>query len=87
MKRRFVRWQRTALATLLGCGVSFAAQAQFIKPDTPPNPNADSRSAMKDTVEDPRIEKALAAHKGTWNRWCCRFIWKAALRTTILSDS
>jgi hypothetical protein len=60
--------QRLAFA-LIGCGFVVAiAHAQSVKPDTPPNPEADSRAAMKLTPQDPRIGTALAGHKGTW-KW------------------
>ena len=44
------------------------AMAQTVRPDTPPDPEADSRAAMKFTLHDPRID---ASQKGgsDWGMW------------------
>jgi CxxC motif-containing protein (DUF1111 family) len=69
MTRRLGYLARRIAFALIGCSFSAAvAHAQFIKADTPPDPNADSAAAMNDTVNDPRIGEALAGHKGVW-KW------------------
>jgi hypothetical protein len=57
---------RSAIAAMGAC-FALSAYAQEVKPATPPSDSeADSIAAMKDSVRDPRIGKALAEHGGIW---------------------
>ncbi|HTV33951.1 MAG TPA: hypothetical protein VME69_12760 [Methylocella sp.] len=67
MTMRFRRLAQGVAFALIGCGFA-VAHAQSVKPDTPPDPEADSRAAMKLTPQDPRIGHAMAGHQGTW-KW------------------
>jgi hypothetical protein len=45
------------------------ARAQDVKPEaTPPDPEAESQAAMKDTVHDPRVEKSQKGGSD-WGMW------------------
>ncbi len=44
------------------------ARAQDVKPDIPPDPEAESRAAMKFTVHDPRVEKSQNGGSD-WGMW------------------
>ncbi|QAY96378.1 hypothetical protein CWB41_12090 [Methylovirgula ligni] len=69
MTRRLQSSMQCILCVLIGLGFSTAvANAQSVKPDTPPDAEADSNAAMKLTTNDPRIGNALSGHHGTW-KW------------------
>ncbi len=55
------------LPSLFG-GTDTFAQTIQLSSTAPEDVDADSRAAMSDTVNDPRIAQALAGHKGTW-KW------------------
>jgi hypothetical protein len=69
MIKRYNNLKRLAMYALVGCSFALSAHAQQVKPEvTPRDPSADSAAAMNDTVNDPRIAKSLAGHKGVW-KW------------------
>jgi hypothetical protein len=48
--------------------MAFSAHAENVKPDKPPDPEADSEAAMKFTVHDPRIETSKTGDSA-WGMW------------------
>jgi hypothetical protein len=66
MKLRGVTPMTLILFALL---IAAGARAQEVKPEaTPPDPEADSRAAMKFTVHDPRVEKSQKGGSD-WGMW------------------
>jgi hypothetical protein len=67
MKLRGKRPMALILFAVLTTGTGFA---QSVKPEAaPPDPEAESQAAMKDTVHDPRIEKSQQNGGGDWGMW------------------
>jgi hypothetical protein len=60
-----------ALLTGLSSGAITSAQTIQMTPMDPENVDADSKAAMSDTVDDPRIVQSQAGENGIW-KWSCR---------------
>jgi hypothetical protein len=63
-------WGKASTALVLFASLSAGtALAQSVKPEAvPPDPEADSQAAMKDTVRDPRIDKSQQGGSD-WGMW------------------
>jgi hypothetical protein len=68
MAKNFSRIATLAVFTSLFAGTVALAQTVVLSSRAPEDVEADSKAAMRDTVNDPRIAQSLTSEKGIW-KW------------------